>query len=116
VDLPDLPYHILVPAAIRVVQFSIELWRQSRSRNPRYKDATVTRYLVLYTERIQKLRLPDDVDVPKLKATITDAIETGRSTSIKVVEGGVQSDLVLNGSRIPAFTVVEGSTQNVVGL
>jgi hypothetical protein len=76
----------------------------------------LTRYLVRYTERIQKLRLPDDVDVPELKAIVTEATETGRCTTIRVVEGGVQSDLVLNGSRITAFTVVEVADQKVVGL
>jgi hypothetical protein len=128
VDLPsllsDIPYQPLVPVAIQLVKFAIDLWRQPRSKPPshspisppRPKEATMTRYLVLYTERIQKLRLPDDVDVPELKAVVTDAIETGRCTSIRVIEGGVQSDLVLNGSRIPAFTVVEVPTQNVVGL
>jgi hypothetical protein len=124
VDLPDLPYPVLVPVAIQLVKFGIELWRQPRSKSPSRspisaptpKEATMTRYVVLYTERIQKLRLPDDVDVSKVKTTITEAIETGRSTSIRVVTDGMESDLVLNGSRITAFTVVEVPHQKVVGL
>ena len=95
-DLPDLPYPVLVPVAIQLVKFGIELWRQPRSKSPSRspisaptpKEATMTRYVVLYTERIQKLRLPDDVDVSKVKTTITEAIETGRSTSIRVVTDG----------------------------
>jgi hypothetical protein len=124
VDLPDLPYPVLVPVAIQLAKFAIELWRQHRSKSPsrppisppRPKEASMTRYLVLYTERIQKLRLPDDADVLKVKTTVTEAIETGRSTSIRVVTDGMESDLVLNGSRITAFTVVEVPDRKVVGL
>jgi hypothetical protein len=76
----------------------------------------VAKYLVPYTEGSQKLRLPDDVDVPKLKTLITEAIETRRSTSIRIVTDGMESDLVLNGSRITAFTVVEVPNRDVVGL
>jgi hypothetical protein len=127
VDPSDLPYGLLVPLVIQLLRFGLELWRQRRSKSsrrsaitvsssPRSKEAIVAKYLVLYTEGSQKLRLPDDVDVPKLKTLITEAIETRRSTSIRIVTDGMESDLVLNGSRITAFTVVEVPNRDVVGL
>jgi hypothetical protein len=120
VDLPDLPYHLVIPVVIQLVKFAIELWRQPRSRSPisppRPKEATVVRYLKLCADGSQTWRLPDGVDVPQLKATIREAMQDRRLISIKVVTDGMESDLDVDGSRITAFTVVEVVDQKVVGL
>jgi hypothetical protein len=124
VDLPDLPYPVLVPVAIQLVKFAIELWRQPRSKPPsrssisppRPKESTVVRYLKLCADGSQTWRLPDDVDVPQLKATIREAMQDRRLISVKVVTDGMESDLDVDGSRITAFTVVEVADQKVVGL
>jgi hypothetical protein len=119
-DLPDLPYHLVIPVVIQLVKFAIELWRQPRSRSPisppRPKERTVVRYLKLCADGSQTWRLPDDVDVPQLKATLREARQDRQVVSIKVITNGMPSDLDVDGSRITAFTVVEVPTQNVVGL
>ncbi len=123
-DLPDLPYSILVPAAIQLARFGIELWRQHRSKSPsrppisppRPKEATVVRYLKLCADGSQTWRLPDDVDVSQLKASIRQAMQDRRLISVKVMTDGMESDLDVDGSRMTAFTVVEVADQNVVGL
>jgi hypothetical protein len=124
VDLPNLPYAVLVPVVIQLARFAIELSRQPRSKPPsrsaisppRSKETTVVRYLKLCADGSQTWRLPDDVDVPQLKATIREAMQDRRLISVKVVTDGMESDLDVDGSRVTAFTVVGVPTQNVVGL
>jgi hypothetical protein len=126
VDLPDLPYHLIVPVVIQLAKFAIELWRQPRSKppsrspispsTPTPKETTVVRYLKLCADGSQTWRLPDGVDVPQLKATIREAMQDRRLISVRVVTDGMESDLDVDGSRITAFTVVEVADQKVVGL
>jgi hypothetical protein len=124
VDLPDLPYPVLVPVAIQLVKFGVELWRQSRSNPPsrspisppRPKEATVAKYLLLGTDGSQRWRLPDDADVTQLKATIREAMHDRRLITVEVMSDGVKSDLDVDGSKLTAFSVVPVRDRNVVGL
>lgn len=116
-DAPDLPYGVLVPLAIQFIKLGVELWRQRRSKSPRptpvaissprSKEATVSKYLVLGTDGSQRWRLPTDTDVRRLRETIREAVEEGRSISVPIMDGSVESELVLPCSKIRAFTVLE---------
>jgi hypothetical protein len=126
VDASDLPYSVLVPLAIQLIKLGVELRRSRHSKasrptpvavsSPRSKEAVVAKYLMLGTDGSQTWRLPDDVEVSQLRATIRRARQDRCSISIKILSDGVESDLDLDGSKITAFAVVEVPVRKAVGL
>jgi len=67
----------------------------------------------LYVTPSQYWHLPDATDLPTLRQELEDAVVSGRALTLLVNLEGVPAELVLLGSRLGQFSIVETGTPGI---
>jgi len=67
----------------------------------------------LYVTPSQYWHLPDATDLPTLRQEIEEAVISGRTLTLLVNLEGVPAELVLLGSRLGQFSLVETGTPGI---